>query len=96
MKKLTFLLLILFSTFISFSQNDSLKTDRKKVNRYVVWLLPSLATNIYGIAIGPIGSEAFCQRPYTKYSHGLNIQIPGQGILQTFYVNKMKREHCQY
>ena len=90
MKKLTFLLLILFSTFFSFSQNDSLKTDRKKVNRYVVWLLPSLATNIYGIAIGPIGSEAFCQRPYTKYSHGLNIQIPGQGILQTFQVNKMK------
>lgn len=26
---------------------------------------------------------------YIKYSHGLNIQIVGMGIFQTFYVNKI-------
>lgn len=83
------ILILLFATF-SFSQSDSLEFDKKAKNRYVIWFIPSAAKNIYGIAIGPVGSEVICDKPYTKFSHGLNIQIPGQGILQTFYINKFK------
>ncbi len=86
MKRITIILLILFSAIFSFSQNDSLKFDKKTKDRFVIWLIPSASKNIYGIAIGPVGSEAICNKPYTKYSHGLNVQIPGQGILQVFYI----------
>jgi len=58
----------------------------RNLNKYIIGFIPSKANNIFGIAIGPIGSEAICDKPYTKYSHGLNIQIPGQGILQVFYI----------
>ncbi|MCD4791338.1 MAG: hypothetical protein K8R37_15190 [Bacteroidales bacterium] len=90
MKRITILILILCSAIFSFSQNDTLKLDKKKTDRFVIWLIPSAATNIYGIAIGPVGSEAICNRHYTKLSHGLNFQILGQGFFQTFYINKMK------
>jgi hypothetical protein len=79
---------ILLVSFPLFSQNETVATDQKAKDRYVIWLIPSAASNIYGIAIGPVGSEAICNRPYTKYSHGLNLQIPGQGIFQTFYIHK--------
>lgn len=82
--------MILSSAIFSFSQSDTLKIDKKKTDRFVIWLIPAAATNIYGIAIGPVGSETICNRPYTKYSHGLNLQIPGQGFFQTFYINKLK------
>jgi len=62
------------------------KTIEKEQNKYFIGFIPSKANNIFGIAIGPFGSEAICNKPYTKYSHGLNIQIPGQGILQIFYI----------
>lgn len=58
----------------------------RDLNKYIIGFIPSKANNIFGIAIGPIGSEAICNKPYTKYSHGLNVQIPGQGILQVFYI----------
>jgi len=90
MKRISIIILILFSATFSFSQNDSLEFDKKDRDRYVIWLIPSAAKNIYGIAIGPVGSEAICNRPYTKYTHGLNLQIPGQGFFQVFYINKMK------
>ncbi|GAB1418421.1 hypothetical protein MASR2M12_11860 [Bacteroidales bacterium] len=90
MKKLTILAIILYSALLSFSQNDTLTLDKKKTDRFAIWLIPSAATNIYGIAIGVVGSEAICHRPYTKFSHGLNFQIIGQGFFQTFYINKMK------
>jgi hypothetical protein len=88
--KIPVIILILFSATFSFSQNDSLGFDKKSKDRFVIWLIPSTAKNIYGIAIGLVGSEAICNRPYTKYSHGLNIQIPGQGFFQTFYINELK------
>lgn len=77
-----------FATFL-FSQSDSLEFDKKAKDRYVAWLIPSVSRNIYGIAIGLVDSEAICNRPYTKFSHGLNVQVPGQGFFQTFYINKM-------
>ena len=61
--------------------NDTVRTQ----NRYVLGLLPSRSKNLYGIAIGPIGSECFCYLPYTRNSNGLNIQL-GQGIFQTFMI----------
>src|SRR5690554_8218915 len=90
MKRLTFILLLLSLTNFSFSQNDTIKFDKKAKDRFGIWLIPSASKNIYGIAIGPVGSEAICNRPYTKYSHGLNLQILGQGFFQTFYINKVK------
>ncbi|MBZ0242738.1 MAG: hypothetical protein K8F24_05955 [Bacteroidales bacterium] len=65
------------------AEND---TVSKKLNKYVLGFVPSKANNIYGIAIGPLGSEIICNKPYTKYSHGLNLQIPGQGFIQSFYI----------
>jgi len=92
MKKIIFLLITLYSVMPLFSQSDTIITDAKKKDRFIIWLIPSVAPNIYGIAIGPIGSEAICNRPYTKFSHGLNLQLIGQGFFQTFYMNKMKFE----
>jgi hypothetical protein len=90
MKRILIIFLILISSTLSFSQSDSLEFDKKSNDRFGIWLIPSASKNIYGIAIGPVGSEAICNRPYTKYSHGLNLQIPGQGFFQTFYINKLK------
>lgn len=89
-KSIAILVIIIFSTTFSYSQSDTSKHEMKKTNRYIFWLIPSDATNIYGISIGLIGSESICDRPYTKYSHGLNFQIFGQGFFQTFYINKLK------
>ncbi len=61
------------------SNNDTLKSN---VNRYVIGFVPTIADHVYGIAIGPVGSEAICKPNNIKYSHGLNIQLPGQGIFQ--------------
>ena len=67
-----------------FSQ-DTLQALKK--DRYGIWLIPSWSKNIYGIAIGPVGNEAACGVDYTKYTHGLNIQVPGQGFIQVLYFN---------
>ena len=89
MKRIFILILILGSVSFIFSQVDSIPIHKEAKNRYVVWVIPSDAKNIYGIAIGLVGSEVICNKPYTKYSHGLNLQIPGQGFFQTLYFNKL-------
>jgi hypothetical protein len=88
------LIILLITTNISFSRSDTLCFDR--TSRYVICLIPSKADNIYGIAIGLIGSETICNRPYTKYSHGINLQLFGQGFLQTFYINKINFTEIYY
>lgn len=65
-----------------FCQDDSLSIQ----NRYVFGFLPSGANNVYGIAFGLIGSETRCDKPFTNKSHGLNVQILGQGFFTPFYV----------
>lgn len=95
MKRITIILLILFSATYTFSQNDTIINDEKAKDRFVIGLLPSAATDIYGIAIGPVGSEAICNRPYTKYSHGLNLQILGQGFFQIRYVDKVSYSYAK-
>jgi hypothetical protein len=87
-KSVLFVFLLLYSA-ITFAQQDTLHVDNKRSDRYGIWLIPSASENIYGLAIGLVGSEAICNRPYTKKSHGINIQIPGQGFFQTFYINKI-------
>jgi hypothetical protein len=91
MKSIHLVIVIVFSVIFSFSQNSQSIPDKKMKNRFVIWLIPSAAKNIYGIAIGPVGSEAICNRPYTKYSHGLNLQVPGQGFFQVFFINKVDK-----
>lgn len=84
MKKLL-LLSFIFIQFVSFSQDgDSLHQTRKQ--RYGIGLLPSTAENIFGLAFGIIGSEAICNKYYTKKSHGINIQILGQGLFSPYYI----------
>lgn len=52
----------------------------KPNNAYVFHLIPSVKDNIYGIAIGPIGSEAICNVIKLRRTHGINIQLIGQGL----------------
>lgn len=73
---------VLFFPHTIFAQ-DTLQALRK--DRYGIWLIPSWSKNIYGIAIGPLGNESACGVDYTKYTHGLNIQVPGQGFFQVAY-----------
>lgn len=77
-----FLIIIVNSVY---SQNIEKLNIEKLNNKYVLGLLPSPAHNIYGIAIGLVGSEAFCNLNYTRKSHGINIQVPGQGIFLLFF-----------
>ena len=74
-------------TTSAFAQDDTTRLAKISRNRYAIALIPSGARNIYGIAIGPMGSEGFCNLAYTKYSHGLNLQIPGQGFLLAFHIS---------
>jgi hypothetical protein len=90
MGKTRFLILTMMTTIFVFTQNDSTLSSQKLKNRYGLWFIPSAATNIYGIAIGPLGSEVICNQPYTKYSHGINLQVPGQGFIQTFNIGRIK------
>ena len=77
---------------IAIAQKNITNTDSVHVkNKYIIGFLPSRAKNLYGIAIGPIGSECFCRLPYTRTSHGLNIQL-GQGIFQTFMIGRWHAE----
>jgi len=87
MRKLLLLILLLSTSIGSFAHLGPAKLQKRKVDRYVIWVVPSLATNIYGIAIGPVGSEVICHSPYAKKSHGINLQI-GQGFLLSFMVGR--------
>lgn len=64
-------------TNISFSQSDSINKSEKS---YVFRFLPSAKKNLYGIGLGFFGSEVICDVYHTRHSHGLNIQIIGQGL----------------
>ncbi len=88
MKRLSFLIIILFFPVVSFSQQDSVAYRHAVRNRYGVAIIPSPAKNIYGIALGLVGSDVLCKSPYTKYTHGINLQIIGQGFFNVFYINK--------
>lgn len=87
MKKLLCATLLLFALIGNSQDTISDLALKKGRNHYGIWLLPSWSHNIYGIAIGPLGNEAACGVDYTKYTHGLNIQVPGQGFLSAYYFN---------
>jgi hypothetical protein len=61
----------------SFSQDQDTIPKR---NSYVIGFTPSSKHNIFGLSLGIIGSESICNLNYTRKSHGLNIQLIGQGI----------------
>jgi len=82
MKGLTIIILLLANLSLCTAQT---KTERGN-NAILFAFLPSSFHNIYGVSFGPIGSEAICNKPYTKFSHGLNVQVPGQGVMQLFYL----------
>lgn len=52
----------------------------KPNNAYGFHLIPSVKDNIYGIAFGPIGSETICNAIKLRRTHGINIQLIGQGF----------------
>jgi len=88
MKKPIFIIIVSVFVFnFVFSQQDTIIGTNKN-NKYIIGLIPSKANNIFGLAVGPLGSEVICNKPYTQFSYGLNLQIPGQGFMQTFYINQ--------
>lgn len=79
--KFTLLLLIIgLLTNPILAQSDSNKV------KYGLWFTPTYVGKIFGITVGPLGSEVLCDKPYTQKSNGLNIQLLGQGFIQTLYV----------
>lgn len=91
MKRFFIVILVIIITIpngYSLSISDSLANDplKKPKNFYVLGFIPSRAQNIYGIAVGPVGSEIFCDKPYTQTVDGIGIQIIGQGVFQIFYL----------
>lgn len=86
LKTFTILVLILGQGLFSLGQTAGDSVQEKFGDKYVAGFIPSSAPNIYGLAIGPVGSEAICNVEHTRYSHGINFQLPGQGIFQTFYI----------
>lgn len=83
-----FAIIILIPSSYSISISDSVdnKAIKKPKNFYILGLIPSRAKNIYGIALGPVGSEVFCDKPYTQTVDGVGIQVIGQGIFSIFYL----------
>lgn len=69
------MILISFNHEITLAQNDTVKG-----NSYVFHFIPSGKKNIYGFAFGLVGSETICNIEGIKKSHGINLQIFGQGF----------------
>ncbi|PHR47971.1 MAG: hypothetical protein COA32_05420 [Fluviicola sp.] len=93
--RLVLTLMLIATVFNSYSQDQEVEEDTIK-NRYIVGLLPNKSPNIYGLALGLIGSEVRCDKFYTKKSHGLNIQLLGQGFFTPFYVFNSKLNWSNY
>ena len=85
MKYICFFIFLLFFSLNCVSQSYENDSDSIK-NRYILGFLPSQASNIYGLALGLIGSEVRCDKYYTKNSHGINLQVLGQGLFTPFFV----------
>jgi hypothetical protein len=65
----------------AYHQNkENLAFKLKPNNAYIFHLIPSIKDNIYGISLGPIGSEAICNAIKLRRTHGINIQLIGQGF----------------
>lgn len=58
------------------SQQDSIPLKR---DAYVLGFLPSQRSNIYGLSLGLIGSEVYCNLTLKRNSHGVNFQLFGNG-----------------
>src|SRR5690554_3569354 len=86
MRKYVFLIAILIP--FCFLSQEVQTTKQKGKKRYGIGLLPSTAEHSYGLGIGLIGSETVCNRIFTKKSHGLNIQLLGQGFFGVFMIFK--------
>lgn len=82
------LLFIMVNTTFCFSKplNDKDSIVNNEIKRYGIAFLPSKAHHIYGLSFGLIGSEVYCNLAYTKHSHGINIQVVGQGVFSLFYL----------
>jgi len=73
-------IILIFICFVSlqvFSQPDSIIQPN---NAYGFRIIPSAKENIFGVCMGLVGSETICNIPYVKKSHGINIQLFGQGF----------------
>lgn len=65
----------------AYAQNKAnLAFKIKPNNAYGFHLIPSVKDNIYGISLGPIGSETICNAIKLRRTHGINIQLIGQGF----------------
>ena len=79
MNKFIFIFFVSF-IFHSFGviAQDSISSQKEK--GYVFRIIPSTLKNFYGISIGLIGSEVICNVNHPRNSHGINLQLVGQGL----------------
>ncbi len=82
--------IIIFFLIISYNNilSQNIAKKKPKINKYIFAFIPSAAHNIYGIELGLLGTEIYCNKSYTQNSYGINIQILGQGFMQIFYITK--------
>lgn len=70
---LVFSFILISNALISIAQNQP------EGNAYGLGFLPSKKKNIYGISLGLIGSEVYCSYDGLRSSHGINLQLFGNG-----------------
>jgi hypothetical protein len=76
--RLVYLIIFLISLIsINITAQNSIIS---KNSSYVFRFLPSTKRNIYGLSFGLVGSETICNIKGVKNSHGINIQLIGQGV----------------
>jgi hypothetical protein len=78
MKTKISIILVVFLA-IQCSYNRIFSQIEPEGNAYVLAFLPNKKKNIYGLAIGLIGSESYCSYGNIRTSHGLNLQLLGSG-----------------
>ena len=79
-------MLCIFICLSTNAQLDTTKTKVKQIDKYGFEFLQNKGNNVYGFCFGLIGSEVLCYVKYTRYSYGINFQLIGHGIFQTFAI----------
>jgi len=98
MKNIRLVYLILFISTLICKNNIAQDSLISKGFSYVFRFLPSTKKDIYGLSLGLVGSETICNIKGVKNSHGINIQLIGQGIFLPFnfitfrYENSFKND----
>lgn len=97
-----FLIIILTNLLVAFQGFTQVvdTIQREEERAYGIRILPSFKDHFYGLGIGLVGSESVCKPNNTKHSHGVNLQIFGQGFFVPFnhsvfgYKHALRSDTC--